>query len=401
VTGIVERKLAHLDLCAGGDVEARSSSLLDQVHLLHEALPELSFDEVDASVELLGRRLRAPILISGMTGGAGRARDLNRALATAAQKSGLGMGVGSQRAMLLHPELAATYRVRDVAPDILLLANIGAVQARDSGPDGVGALVEAIGADALCVHLNVAQELVQDEGDRDFRGCLEAIAALTETLPVPVVVKETGCGLNPATLSRLRAAGVRWVDVAGLGGTSWPGVEALRGSRRQRALGLELREWGIPTAAALVFAREAGLRAIASGGVRCAADVVRAIALGARAAALALPFLKAHEQGGERAVIETSERLCEAVRALMLLCGARNVRELAATPLVLGPELRAWSTPDTGGRTAGVETAAGTALAGRHPAVEPSESAADPERRRRRALRRPIGLDASVAGGGD
>jgi isopentenyl-diphosphate delta-isomerase len=399
VSGIVERKLAHLDLCAGEDVEARSSSLFDQVHLLHEALPELSFDEVDSSVELLGRRLRAPILISGMTGGAGRARDLNRALATAAQKSGLGMGVGSQRAMLLHPELAATYQVRDVAPDILLLANIGAVQARESGPEGVGSLVEAIGADALCVHLNVAQELVQDEGDRDFRGCLEAIAGLTEVLPVPVVVKETGCGFNPATLARLRAAGIGWVDVAGVGGTSWPGVEALRGSRRQRALGLELREWGIPTAAAVVFAREAGLRAIASGGVRSAADVVRALALGAEAAALALPFLKAHEQGGERLVIESAERLCEAVRALMLLCGARGVSELVSTPRVLGPELRAWATPGPDAPASGVEGAAGNALAGRHPAVESSEPASDRERSRRPALRRPDGRGPNVAGG--
>jgi hypothetical protein len=330
------------------------------------ALPELSFDEVDSSVELLGRRLRAPILISGMTGGAGRARDLNRALATAAQKSGLGMGVGSQRAMLLHPELTATYRVRDVAPDILLLANIGAVQARESGPDGVGSLVEAIGADALCVHLNVAQELVQDEGDRDFRGCLEAIAGLTEVLPVPVVVKETGCGFNPATLARLRAAGIGWVDVAGVGGTSWPGVEALRGSRRQRALGLELREWGIPTAAG-AFRRRPPWCSLA-----------------------------------RRGCVPSPPAVCAAPRtwcAPSRWARKRRRWPCRSTPRVLGPELRAWATPGPDAPASGVEGAAGNALAGRHPAVESSEPASDRERSRRPALRRPDGRGPNVAGG--
>ncbi|HEY5658358.1 MAG TPA: type 2 isopentenyl-diphosphate Delta-isomerase [Myxococcota bacterium] len=342
---IVERKLSHLDLCVRGDVESRGSTLFDQVRLLHEALPELSCDEIDPSVELMGRWLQAPILISGMTGGAPRARELNRALATAAQKFGLGMGVGSQRAMLLHPELAPTYQVRDVAPDILLLANIGAVQARDSGPAPVVELVRAIGADALCVHLNTAQELVQDEGDRDFRGCLEAIGALVSELPMPVVVKETGCGLGPEALARLRDIGVDWVDVAGAGGTTWTGVEALRGSRRQRMLGAELREWGIPTAAALVYARRAGLRAIASGGIRGALDAVRALALGAEAVSLALPFLRAHAERGEQGVFEVAEGLCEGVRALMLLTGARRVTDLCRVPRAIGPDLAVWLDP--------------------------------------------------------
>lgn len=339
---IVERKLSHLDLCVRGDVESRASTLFDEVRLLHEALPELSCHEIDPSLELMGRWLQAPILISGMTGGAPRARALNRALATGAQKFGLGMGVGSQRAMLVQPELTSTYQVRDVAPDILLLANIGAVQARDSGTARVADLVQAIGADALCVHLNAAQELVQDEGDRDFRGCLDAIGALVSELPTPVVVKETGCGLAPGSLARLREVGVRWVDVAGGGGTTWTGVEALRGSRRQRMLGAELREWGIPTAASLVYAQRAGFRSIASGGIRGALDAVRALALGAEAVSLALPFLRAHAERGEQGVFETAEALCEGVRALMLLTGARRTSELKRVPRVIGPELAAW-----------------------------------------------------------
>jgi isopentenyl-diphosphate delta-isomerase len=342
VSGIAERKLAHLDLCANEDVESRATTLLEQVQLFHDALPELSADDVDPSVELLGRRLHAPILISGMSGGAPRALAVNRALATAAQKCGLGMGVGSQRAMLVNPSCADSYRVRDVAPDILLLANIGAVQAREAGPARVAGLVDAIGADALCVHLNPAQELVQDEGDRDFRGCTAAIARLVRELRVPVVVKETGCGLSPAALARLRDAGVALVDVSGAGGTSWTAVESLRGSPRQRALGAELRDWGIPTAASIVYARRAGLRAIASGGIRGAGDVVRALALGAEAASLALPFLRAWAQGGERGVLEAAERLCGGVRALLLLVGARRPGDVADRPRHLGPELRAW-----------------------------------------------------------
>jgi isopentenyl-diphosphate delta-isomerase len=349
---ISERKLSHLDLCIDENVEHRSHTLLGDVWLLHEALPDLCSEEIDPSIDLFGRRLQAPLLMAGMTGGAERARDINLALAETAQKLGLGMGVGSQRAMLETPELAASYRVRQVAPDILLLANLGAVQARDAGPDAVGELIDAIGADAVCLHLNVAQELVQDEGDRDFRGCLAAIGEIAAVLPRPVIVKETGCGLGPATLRRLREAGVEWVDVSGAGGTTWTGVEALRGSRRQRALGAELREWGIPTAAAIVYARRAGLSAIASGGIRSALDVVRALALGAEAAALALPFLRAHAEGGSRGVMEIAEHLCEGVRSLMLLAGARHPGALRGKERAIGPQLASWLAPRWGGERA-------------------------------------------------
>jgi isopentenyl-diphosphate delta-isomerase len=337
-----DRKRSHLALCATEDVEHHGSTLLDDVHLLHDALPELSIDEIDLETELLGRRLDAPILISGMSGGTPEAGRLNRALAAAAQKFGLGMGVGSQRAMLLDPGTTDSFRVRDVAPDILLLANLGAVQARDAGPARVAALVDAIGADALCIHLNAAQELVQDEGDRDFRGCAAAIQALVAELPVPLVVKETGCGLGPRALARLCEAGVRWVDVSGAGGTTWTGVEALRGSARQRALGQELREWGIPTAAAITYAKRAGLRVIASGGIRGPRDIAHALALGADAVALALPFLRAYREGDAAGVILAASRLIESLRVVTLLTGARRASELQRAARVIGNDLRAW-----------------------------------------------------------
>jgi isopentenyl-diphosphate delta-isomerase len=350
VSGIRDRKLAHLTLCAEQDVEATRTTLLEEVELFHEALPDLSLHEVDPSVELFGRRLRAPILIGGMTGGAARAGEINRALASVAQKAGFGMGLGSQRALCQDRSLLDSYRVRDVAPDILLLANIGAVQARDAGPAAIADLIGAVGADALCVHLNVAQELVQDEGDRDFRGCLDAIAELVDLLPQPIIAKETGCGFAPATLARLRAAGVAWVDVSGSGGTSWTRVESLRGSRRQHELGETLRNWGIPTAAAIVFARRAGLGTLASGGIRDAHDIVRALALGAQAACLALPFLRAFESGGADAAGAMAERLAEGVRALLLLIGARSPEDAAGAARRLGPTLRGWL--DDGSRPA-------------------------------------------------
>ncbi len=342
MSDIGRRKTSHLRLCEQEDVEHRGTTLLEQVHLLHEALPELSVADVDLSTELLGRRLQAPILVSGMSGGTPEAGELNRALASVAQKCGLGFGVGSQRPMLVDPETAATYRVRDVAPDILLLGNVGVVQARDAGVARVAELAEAIGADALCVHLNVAQELVQDEGDRDFRGALDVIARLVDELPVPVVVKETGCGLGPSTLSRLRVLGVTTVDVSGAGGTSWTAVESLRGSARQRALGADLREWGIPTAAAVVYAQRAGLATIASGGVRNGLDAARALALGASAVSLALPFLRAFAQGGFDAALDAATGLVESLRAATLLTGSRRAADLARAPRVLGPDLRAF-----------------------------------------------------------
>jgi isopentenyl-diphosphate delta-isomerase len=342
VSEIGERKTSHLRLCAEEDVEHRGTTLLEQVQLLHDALPELSVDEVDLSVELLGRRLQAPILISGMSGGTPEAGHLNRVLATIAQKCGLGFGVGSQRPMLLHPECAESYRVRDVAPDILLLGNIGVVQAREAGVARVAELVASIGADALAVHLNVAQELVQEEGDRDFRGALDSIARLVDDLPVPVVVKETGCGLSPRVLKRLRALGVGWVDVSGAGGTSWTAVESLRGTSRQRALGSDLREWGIPTAAAIAYARREGLGTIGSGGIRSGLDAARALALGADAVSFALPLLRAYTSGGFDAALAEASRVVEGLRAVALLTGSRRPEDLAQAPRVLGPELRAW-----------------------------------------------------------
>jgi isopentenyl-diphosphate delta-isomerase len=300
-------------------------------------------DELDLSTPFVaGRTLRAPLCISGMTGGAEEASLLNRQLAQVAQEMGIAFGVGSQRAMLIDPSLTETFSVRDVAPDVVLLANIGVVQAAQSDTDQIHAMIEAIGADALCVHLNPAQELIQEGGDRDFRGCKEALRRLSQQLHVPIIAKETGCGVSPQTAATLKELGVQWVDVSGAGGTTWVGVEALRARPGRRQIGEDFWEWGVPTAAAVGYARRQGLRSIASGGIRNGHDVARALAMGASVASMALPFLRAARQGGVEGALRFTERVLDGLKTAMILTGARTPAQLAQAPRVLGPNLTRW-----------------------------------------------------------
>jgi isopentenyl-diphosphate delta-isomerase len=342
---IARRKADHLVVAASGRAETNvRSSLLEHVHLVHQALPELALDDVDLSIELAGKRLAAPLVITGMTGGTDDARAINRDLARAAAATGVAFGLGSQRAMAEHPELAASYDVRDVAPDAVVFGNIGAVQARALGAAKVGELARRVGADAMCVHCNAAQELVQDGGDLDFRGLVDTIARLVEVLPVPVIVKETGCGLSAQAARAIAGAGVAIVDVSGAGGTSWTAVEAIRAAHGSdaAALGEELWDWGLPTAVSVVACARAGLVAIASGGVRSGGDVARAVALGARAGGMAAPMLRAQQAGGADAVRAAIDRAIAAIRAVCLLAGCRTPGELARAPRHLGAPLRAF-----------------------------------------------------------
>jgi len=338
---IAKRKADHLEIAASGQAE-RGSTLLEHVHLVHQALPELALDEIDLSTELCGKRLALPLVITGMTGGTAEAAAVNRDLARAAQAAGVALGLGSQRAMDEHPELAASYQVRDVAPDVVLFGNVGAVQAAAMGPARVVELGKRVGADAMCVHLNVGQELIQDGGDRDFRGLVAAIARLVEQSPVPIIVKETGCGLSSEVARALVGAGVKTVDVSGAGGTSWILVEAARAQGPARALGQELADWGVPTAVSVAACARAGLETIASGGLRSGYDIARALALGARAGGMAAPMLVAQRFGGAEWVRIAIENLVPAIRAVCLLAGCRTPAELARAPRHLGAPLRAW-----------------------------------------------------------
>ncbi|MBI3202469.1 MAG: type 2 isopentenyl-diphosphate Delta-isomerase [Myxococcales bacterium] len=341
---IGKRKDDHLDLAARGDVGFHhTTTLFETVRFVHDALPELSLDEIDTTQRILEKTLRAPILIAGMTGGTERARGINRQLAKLAQARGYAFGLGSQRAMHTDPSVAASYQIRDVAPDVLLLGNVGLVQATQMKTDEVSALARGVGADALCLHLNPAQEAVQAGGDRDFRGGLSTIARLVGELPVPVVVKETGCGISGSVARRLRGLGVRHVDVSGAGGTSWVAVETQRAEASRRGLGETFWEWGIPTAASVALASGHGFDTVfATGGVSTGLDVAKAIALGAHAAGLARPVLQALEGGGAAAVEELFDRVEAELRTAMLLVGARDLAALRRAPRVIGPDLSLW-----------------------------------------------------------
>ncbi|MBA2543473.1 MAG: type 2 isopentenyl-diphosphate Delta-isomerase [Deltaproteobacteria bacterium] len=342
---IAKRKADHLEVAASGRADFTRSTLLEHVHLIHQALPELALDDIDLTTSLVGiRPLRAPLILTGMTGGTAEATAVNRDLARAAQATGIAFGVGSQRAMAEHPELASSYQVRDVAPEVVLLGNIGAVQALAMGPAKVAELARAIGADALAIHLNPGQELIQEHGDRDFRGIVDAIARIVDQAGVPIIVKETGCGLSIEAAHALVRAGVTTVDVAGAGGTSWVAVEAERavGGSDAQSLGTELRDWGLPTAVSVVACVRAGLVTIASGGLRSGYDVARALALGATAGGMAAPMLRAQRAGGYDGAVREIERAIASVRSVCLLAGCARAADLARAPRHLGAPLRAF-----------------------------------------------------------
>ncbi|MDY7039882.1 MAG: type 2 isopentenyl-diphosphate Delta-isomerase [Chloroflexota bacterium] len=332
------RKADHLRIALEEDVRFHSVTTgFERYRFVHQALPEISMDQIDLTTSLLGKRLRAPLLISSMTGGTSQAAIINRNLARAAQTHGLAMGVGSQRAGLEEPETADSYRVRDVAPDILLLANLGAVQLNHGyGVDHCRRAVEMIAADALILHLNPLQEALQDEGDTDFQALLSKIEAVCRALPVPVVVKEVGWGISETVARQLAGAGVAAIDVAGAGGTSWSEVEARRTSDPHvRRIVASFAGWGLPTVESLLRARRGApdMPLIASGGIRTGLEVAKSLALGAKAAGIATPFLKPATASAE-AVGDEIRLVLRELRTAMFCVGAASVDRLRDTPFL-------------------------------------------------------------------
>jgi isopentenyl-diphosphate delta-isomerase len=328
-----DRKAEHIRLALDPRMQL-GHSFFDEYGFEHEALPEIDLDAIDVSVDFLGRRLAAPLLLSCMTGGTETAGRINRNLAAGAERTGVAVGVGSQRKALEDPAKADTFRVREVAPSVPLLANLGAVQLNyGMGVRECRQAVDMIGADALVLHLNPLQEAIQPEGQCNFAGLLPKIGEVVREVGVPVVVKEIGCGISEATARALAGQGVRIVDTAGVGGTSWARIEA------QRAGDLDIGElfagWGLPTPESIRQVKNAteGLTVIASGGIRHGLDAAKAIALGADLVGMAYPFLGPATESPER-VADKVRRTVRELKICMFCLGVKTIAELQRTRLL-------------------------------------------------------------------
>ncbi len=331
-----ERKTEHLHINLEKDVSfPELTTGLEHYCFDHNALPDIDLAAVQTATSFLGKELSLPLLISSMTGGTAEAQRINHHLAEGAQLAGIAMGLGSLRAALEAPHLADTFRVRHLAPDILLFANLGAVQLNAGMTvDDCRRAVDLVGADALILHLNPLQEALQAEGDTNWAGLLAKIAAVCRSLPVPVVAKEVGWGISAGVARRLVDAGVTAIDVAGAGGTSWSQVEMYRApTERRRRLCARFADWGIPTARAVVDVRQAlpDVPLIASGGMRTGLDLAKVLALGADLGALAGPFLKAANVSAQ-AVAELAGEVADELRIILFSLGLADVASLKGSP---------------------------------------------------------------------
>jgi isopentenyl-diphosphate Delta-isomerase len=332
------RKVDHIRINLEKDVQfPRLTTGLERYRFIHQALPEINFHNIDSTVEIFGKTLSAPILISSMTGGTEMAHKINQNLAEAAQLNGVAMGLGSQRAAIERSELAYSYQVRNIAPDILLFANVGAVQLNYGyGVEQCQRAVDMVEADALILHFNVLQEAVQPEGDVNFAGLLHKVEEVCQRVSVPVIAKEVGWGFSEQNARDLASVGVSAIDVAGSGGTSWSEVEYHRAPTAFHAkVAASFSDWGIPTADAIQYAVKGApdLKIIASGGLRDGIDIAKSIALGATLGGIAGPFLKAADKSFE-AVDDLIRELTAQIRIAMLCSSAKTITELQNTPLL-------------------------------------------------------------------
>jgi len=338
---IEERKDEHIRICLEEDVKAKDITTgFEDVFLIHRALPEINLKEINMVTDVFSHKFSAPIIVEAMTGGTEKSFEINAAIAQAVEELGLGMGVGSQRAALENPKMERTFSiVRKNAPNAFLVANIGGPQIVKYDIEKVEKAVEMIEADALAIHLNPLQEVVQPEGETNYAGVLEKIMKIANALDVPVIVKETGAGIAAEESSKVEEAGASGIDVAGAGGTSWAAVEYYRAKQRGDLLGQEvgknLWDWGIPTVVSLIeVARSVDLPVIASGGVRSGQDVAKALALGADLAGLAFPILRPALKSSEEVKRRISS-MTHQLRTVMFLVGADSVKRLKESPLVI------------------------------------------------------------------
>lgn len=332
-----QRKEDHIRINLEENVQSKLTTGLEKLYFMHRALPEIDLADVDTSTTLLGKTLKTPLLISSMTGGTARAEGINRQLAAAAQEVGMAIGVGSQRAAVEDPALAESYWVRDIAPDVPLYANVGAVQMNY----GFSLLhfqraIEMIEADALILHFNALQEATQPEGDGNFSNLLPQIEMLCQAVDIPVIAKEVGWGFSKADARRLANVGISAIDVAGAGGTSWSEVEMYRApTAHLRRVAGAFTGWGIPTADAIRYCKEAApnLPIIASGGLKTGIDIAKCIALGATVGGLAGQFLKATDRGGTDGAVALANAVTHELKITMFCTGSTNLEQLSQQTL--------------------------------------------------------------------
>ncbi|MBU5678865.1 MAG: type 2 isopentenyl-diphosphate Delta-isomerase [Candidatus Aenigmatarchaeota archaeon] len=344
-----KRKEEHIKICLDKNIE-HGSTLLDEISFwkfedidfIHNALPEVDLEKIDISVEFLGKKLNAPIIISGMTGGAKIAERINKNLAKAAENLNLAMGVGSQRAAIENKDLEKTYYVRDVAPNIFLIANLGVIQLNYGyGIKEVKRAIDMIDANAIALHLNALQEAIQPEGNTNWSGCYEKLKKICESIKKPVIVKETGCGISKEVAKKIEAAGASAIDISGRGGTSWGIVEMLR--RKKASNNIIAKEWGIPTAISLLECLSVTkIPIIASGGIRNGLEIAKCLALGAIACGIALPLLKPALKSSEEVENKLKE-IIEEIKIAMFLVGAKDIKELRKRPLVITGKTKEWA----------------------------------------------------------
>ena len=337
------RKTQHLEICLDGEqyhVETGTTRLAE-VHPVHRSLPEVDSREVDPSTEFLGRPVAMPVFISSMTGGSEAAYRTNKDLAAVAEALGIPVGMGSMRILFRNPDVLDHFRLKRYAPGVPVFTNIGAVQLPHMSHDEIFRMADTLEVDGIAVHLNPGQEIFQPEGDTDFAGVLDALGRFIERSPMPVLVKETGFGINPREIQTLRELGAAYVDIAGSGGTNWIRVEAYRDADPVVAeAAAEFDEWGLPTGLLLAALGREQRGILASGGIRTGMDVVRALMLGAEGVGLALPFVRAVKRGGVERAIEFGRRLDYVIRTAMTLTGCRRVAELRSAPIWLEDALR-------------------------------------------------------------
>jgi isopentenyl-diphosphate Delta-isomerase len=332
-----QRKKDHLRICSESQVETNKTGFEDVI-LVNNSLPDLSFNEIDTTVKFFGKTLAMPMIISALTGGTEEAKQINNDLAEVAEKKGIGFSLGSQRAMIDNPEVKETFYVRDMAPNALLLGNVGIFQLKKLSVEKIAEALSYVKADALCVHLNPAQELFQKEGDADFKDSFAFLKRLCKELRYPVIAKEVGFGISREVSKRLKEAGVKAIDVGGFGGTNWIIVDGLISGRDFS----NFDSWGIPTPISILESNT-GLPLIATGGIRSGLDIAKSISLGSDLCGISLPFLKILKEKGKDGVEEYVDKLHKELKTAMILTDSKNISELKKSQYVLTGKTREWA----------------------------------------------------------